>query len=189
MDEKVKEIKPEQKSFIKNKLVEFYKGYTFFDPAYLFENGHYYVLMDGDEIVAGIQATKTTWIMKELPGWDGKILFYILPYIPLVSRVFNPRDYSFASLEYLYVKSGYEKSLNVLFESVCALQRLNNAMIWADNKSPLYNVLRQNVTFGVLDKLHKTVPGNIVAKYTGLEKSEKALFENSPAYISAFDLT
>ena len=189
IDEKVKEITPEQKPFIKKRLEEFYKGYTFYDPAYLFENGNYYVLMDGDEIVAGIQATKTTWIVKELPGWDGKILFHLLPYIPLVSRVFNPRDYSFASLEYLFVKSGYEKFLNVLLESVCAFQHLNNAMIWADNKSPLYNTLRKNVKFGILDKLHKTVPGQIVVKYTGLERSEKNFFENTPAYISAFDLT
>jgi len=189
IDKKVKEITPEQKPLIKKKLEEFYKGYTFFDPAYLFGNGNYYVLMEGDEIVAGVQATKTTWVVKELPGWDGKILFYLLPYVPLVSRVFNPRDYSFASLEYLYVKSGYEKSLNVLFESVCAFQGLNNAMIWADNKSLLYNTLRQNVNFGILDKLHKTVPGHVVVKYTGLNKYEKVLFENTPAYISAFDLT
>ena len=188
-DKAVKEIAPDQTLVVKELLQDFYEGYTMYDTEYLFNNGKYFVLMEDGEIVAGVQAVKTTWRVKELPGWSGKILLLLLPHIPFISRIFNPGDYSFLSLEYLYVKKGREKLLNTLFESVCAIHNLNNAMIWSDTNSTLHDLLKKYLAVGLLEKLHKSVPAHIVARYTELEKEEIDRFENSPAYISAFDLT
>jgi len=183
------ELPLERRENTRKALQNFYSKYTMYDPAYLFKHGSYFVFMEDNEIVAGIQAVKTVWKVKEVPGWSGRLLYFLLPKLPLLSRVFDPENYSFLAVDYLYVKRGHEKALNALLESACSIMGLNNAMVWADQKSPLHSIIKDNVKLGLLDKLHKSVPGQIVVRFAGLEDSEQQMVRDSPAFISSFDLT
>ncbi len=172
------------------RLKLFYANHSCYESNSLFNNkSTYYLLKQGDEIIAGVQATPILWIIKEMTGISGKLIKKLAPYTPFLSKLFNPNNYRFLAFEQLFYKKGMEHRLNELLESVCALNGYHVGMTWADNKSDLYQNLRYHLKLGLLDKINADVPADIIVKFANTCTEKQAAFLNQPAYISAFDLT
>ena len=173
---------------IRKHLETFYSKHTCYEQHPLFKTGEYFVFRENGKIVAGLQATPTHWEIKEIDGLSGKVTMLLAPITP-IRKIFNPKNYRFLGIEQSFYLPGYEAKLEPLLSSACAQLNYNTAMLWADRHSDLYNALRTNVDFGLLDKLNKEVPADLIVKFTSYTEVEKKPFFENPAYISAFDLS
>jgi len=182
-------ILPEEREKLIESLKEMYSEYTMFFTDNLFYNDQYFVLRQGDEIVAGVQANPVEFEIFEMPGFTGKVLMNILPKLPLLSRLFQPGKFRFAAFEGIYYKPGHERFLIPLFESVCAKYGMNIGVTWLDNGSMIFHHLKKIGRMGFFGKLKKTVPGAVRLKFFNVPEEERMNFCKKPAYISAYDIT
>lgn len=184
---KVSRLLETEKSLVLAQLQQFYKNYQFASFENVFKNEQYFVLKKDGKIVAGVQAHQVNWVMKEIPRITGKILKYIVPYTPFVSRLINPNHYQFLAFEGLFFEKGYEHVIDELLESVCTEMGMYSGIIWSDSQSHLYTAIQQS-SLGFLDKLNDDVSADIIAKFVNFSTSEKKNFSQDSVYISAFDL-
>ncbi len=166
-----------------------YENNTFVNFDNLFFQNNYFILKEGNEIIAGIQASITKWKIRKLPGFSGRILIKILPHIPFISRLFNPNDFKFAAFEGIYCKNGREKEIFKLMESACAELKLYTGMVWMDSELDLRARIKQAGDWGLMDKIRDDFPAHVVAGFKNVTEQEQEFFHKNPAYISAFDLT
>lgn len=188
-DKRFSRLRENEFDLIKKILQSEYSNETFVNFDNLFYQNNYFVLKNGNEIIAGLQATKVKWKIRFLPGLSGKIMIKVLPFTPFLSRLFNPNEFYFAAFEGIYCKQGYEKDLFLLMESACAELNLCNGMIWWDQKSELKQRIKPIGDWGLMNKISKSVPIDVIAGFRNINQIEKKKFYDQPAYISAFDLT
>lgn len=185
----VSRLKKEDADQILPLLKRQYGQDTFVNFDYLFYQGNYFILKKDNEIVAGLQATKVKWSIKYLPGISGKIMLHLLPVLPYVSSLFNPKKFYFAAFEGVYCKRGYEKELFTLMEAACAELELRTAMIWWDQESHLKKNIEPAGEWGLMNKIASSTPAYLVGSFRNIAATEQPYFYNAPAYIAAFDLT
>ena len=168
-------------------LKDFYKEYTFYTDENMFYDGNYFAYIKKGEILAGLQVHPEAWKIMELPGWTNKILLNIVPALPGVRKIFNPKDFRFLALEGFYYKQGQESLLQDLIESVCKHFNTHFALMWADNKSHLYETLVNNIDFGVIGKSFDRHEADVRVRFNNFSEEEQKLFYEKPCYISAYD--
>ena len=149
----------------------------------------YYVLMEGEEIIAGVQAQVNNWKIEKLPGIMGGFIKNILPYLPVFSRVLKPKRFTFLTFDTIYCQKGSEQLLPVLFRSVCALTKVYAAMIHIDNADPLHYLLKKSKKMGLLNTLFSDAHSVVMAKFVNFTDKEKEPFYHNPVYFSGYDLT
>lgn len=171
---------------IKDELNDFYLGHVLFTDENIFVDNNYFVIRNGSEIVAGIQANPDQWNVSSLPGLIGKLLPFI-SFIPILNKLFSPK-FDFLGVEGVFVKEGYEKALEKLIESVLAHFDRNTALIATDLKGKLNDFLRK-LDLGLLDRLSKKSSIDIIARFQNCNTSQRAGFKDSSVYISTFDVT
>jgi len=186
---KISAIQVEEKDEVKEKLREFYKDHTLYMEQYLFFKDNYLVYKEGGKIVAGMQANPDMWEIKDMSGIFGKFAVNILPFIPGINRIFNPRKLKFIAADYIFWEPGYEKAISILFETACKLNKLSLVMAWPDTKGKLINAFDNSVKQGIIGKMNKRVEVDIKVKFNGFEENEKEVFYKNSAFISSFDLT
>jgi hypothetical protein len=189
VDPGVARITEDEKDLIRQQLAEFYKDFTFYTEDYLFYQNHYFVYRVDGNIVAGVQANPVEWEITEMPGVSGKIFKILMPYIPYVRRLFNPRKFSFVSLDAIFYTEGFAHLLIPLFESVLALQGVHTAITWHDKESPVLHTIRSLPRLGIFRKLTSVKPVDIRMRFNNLSDKEIEQFYKNPAYMLAFDAT
>ncbi|MCK5401043.1 MAG: GNAT family N-acetyltransferase [Flavobacteriaceae bacterium] len=153
----------------------------------LFINDDYYVIRKNGEIVVGCQLHKAHWTVKNMGGITGKIIMNVVPYLPLVNQLFNPKKFKFLAFEGVYCKEGYERTLHTLFSGLLASHKLKSSLIWMGETSEHYISL---VTYGKLGFLNNFVNNSDVytlAAFKEMNSTEEKSFEENPIYASAFD--
>ncbi|MFI5151332.1 MAG: GNAT family N-acetyltransferase [Bacteroidia bacterium] len=188
-DKRVSRIKREDRDGVLHLLKTQYSKDTFFNSDNLFFQDNYFVLKEGEDIIAGVQASRVNWRIKSLPGFSGKIMIKVLPHVPFISRLFNPEKFRFAAFEGIYCKEGREDELFRLMESACAELQLCTGMVWMDPDSALNRRVKKAGDWGLMDKMQNDLPAHVVAGFTNVPVTEQEQFHKIPAYISAFDLT
>jgi hypothetical protein len=113
----------------------------------------------------------------------------VLPHIPILKRIINPKQYAFAALEAVYTKPGREQELFPLLESVLAHFQVTSALIMLDVNAPLSRQLKKSGQLGILNSLKKSIHTQVMVKLNGLEKQDVKQSPQQPLYTSAFDYT
>lgn len=162
---------------------------TFLNFDNLFFQNNYFILKEDNEIIAGIQASITKWKIRKLPGFSGKIIIKVLPHVPFISRLFNPKDFRFAAFEGIYCKKGREAEVFKLMESACAELKLYTGMVWMDPELELSKRIKNAGEWGLMDKMREDLPAHVVAGFQNVSDRDQQIFHKNPVYISAFDLT
>jgi hypothetical protein len=170
-------------------LLDFYKDYSFFTSDYAFFGDKYYVLKEGNEIVAGVCAIPTTYKVFDVPGVWGWVMMKVLPGIPYFRRLFRPGEFRYLVFDAVYCKKGKEKLLADLFESACAAEGFNTGLTWLDDRSELFDNLRTGVKMGALNRMLNAKPGLVYTRFINFSEEEKEVFYDAPAYISGFDFS
>jgi hypothetical protein len=154
---------------------------------YLFMHDNYYVIREHNEIVAGCQFHKAHWVINKMPGLMGKIILNLVPRIPLLNKLFNPKKFIFLAFEGICFKPGKEKQLHELFEGLLAQEKLKSALFWMGEKCPYRQALASYGRLGLISKFVKYSDVYIMASYQNLTPEEIHTTENSPLYASGFD--
>ncbi len=188
IDSRFSKLPKERKEEVRSLLKEYYGQHTMLSFENYYYNDNYFILEnDTGEVLAGVQANPEHWKVLEMPGITGWLAMNLLPFLPLMGRLFN-KDYRFLSLEAIYLRKGHEMELQNLISSVLKHFGLYTGMIWADNQSDLYNSFKKNSP-GLLQKLNKEITADVIVKTPESEINPTSKFVRNPAYISSFDLT
>jgi L-amino acid N-acyltransferase YncA len=170
-------------------LEKYYEEHTLVNFNYVFLHDKYFVIREKGEIVAGCQAHRVHWVVNKMAGFSGKLIRNVVPYIPFINRVFNPKRFEFLGFEGIYFKPGYENELMKLFEAVLAREGLHSGMFWLGESSPISKSILGHNKLGLLHRFIKDSDAFILASYYDLSSSEIAAFRSRPLYASSFDLT
>ena len=187
-NKKIRRITTEsEKQEILSLLKKFYHQYSLVQFDYLFMHDNYYVIKEDGEIIAGCQFHKAHWVVNKMSGIIGKIILNVVPKIPLLNKLFNPKKFEFLAFEGLYFKPGNENRLHELFEALLAQEKLKSALFWMAEKSPYYKSLTQYGNLGLINKFVKDSDVYIMASYQNMTAEEIEVTENNPLYASGFD--
>lgn len=187
MNGKVRRLKKKETDSYKITLKEFYSEYSFYTDENMFFDGNYFVYAEGDEILAGLQVHPETWKILEVPGMSNRLMFKVLPSLPVIRNIFNPKDFRFLALEGFYYKKGYEHLFETLIESVCKHFKIHMALIWLDIDSDLMKIFRKTVNPGIIGRSFDPVEVDVRVTFNKYSEEEKQEFFERPAYISAYD--
>jgi hypothetical protein len=188
-DSRVQRLSEEERPEMESLLKDFYREYAFFMTDYAFHQGKYYVLKEGNEIIAGVLAIPTAYKVYDVPGVWGWVMMKVLPWVPYFRRLFRPGEFRYLVFDALYCRKGKEEVLATLFESACAKEGFNTGLMWLDDHSELYDLVRLEVKLGPLNRMLNAKPGLVYARFINLSEKEKELFYDAPAYISGFDFS
>lgn len=179
----------EEKRKMESILLWYYRDHSFFSTDYAFYGDRYYVLKEGDEIIAGVNAIPSVYKIHDMPGIWGWVIMKILPETPYFKRLFHPEEFRHLVFDAIYCKDGREEDLAVLLESVCATEGYYTGLTWLDDRSDLFDKLRAGVKMGALNRMLNAKPGLVYARFINLTDEEKDCFYDAPAYISGFDFS
>lgn len=189
IDHRVSRLAEAEKGKMENLLNGFYSDYSFFSTDYSFFGDRYYVLKEGDEIIAGVSAIPSVYKVYDIPGIWGWVIMKVLPKTPYFRRLFYPGEFRYLVFDAIYCRTGREAILGKLFESACASEGFHTGLTWLDDHSQLYDKLRTIVKMGALNRMLNAKPGLVYSRFINLNEKEKECFYNSPAYISGFDFS
>jgi hypothetical protein len=188
-DKRVVKLKDEEKVKMELLLRGYYLEYSFFSTDYSFFGDKYYVLKEGEEIIAGVSAIPSVYKVYDVPGVWGWVMMKVLPKTPYFRRLFRPGEFRYLVFDAIYCKKGRENQLGKLFESACAAEGFHTALTWLDDHSQLFEKLRNVVRMGALNRMLNAKPGLVYSRFINLSEKEKEYFYNAPAYISGFDFS
>jgi hypothetical protein len=188
-DPRVEKLREQEKEKMEAMLMDYYRSYSFFSTDYSFFENRYYVLKEGGEIVAGVNAIPSVYKVYDMPGIWGWVMMSVLPKIPFFRRLFRPGEFRYLVFDAIYCKAGREELLGPLFETACAKEGFNTGLTWLDDRSDLYDKVREEVNMGALNRMLNAKPGLVYARFINLTTEEKEYFYDAPAYISGFDFS
>jgi hypothetical protein len=188
-DTRVVKLRDDEKEKMESFLLEYYRDYSFFSPEYSFFDNRYYVLKEGDEIIAGVSAIPSVYKVYDIPGIWGWVMMSVLPKAPYFRRLFRPGEFRYLVFDAIYCKPGREKLLANLFESTCAAEGFHTGLLWLDDRSRLFDKIRTGVKMGAINRMLNAKPGLVYARFINLTEKERDCFYDAPAYISGFDFS
>jgi len=188
-DNRVMKLQEHEKNKMKEILLDYYRDYSLYTPEYAFYNDRYYVLKEGEEIIAGVCAIPSMYKVYEMPGIWGWVMMKVLPGTPYFRKLFRPGEFHYLVFDSIYCKKGREAILANLFESACAAEGFHTGLMWLDDRSELFDHLRTDVKMGALNRMLNAKPGLVYTKFINLTEEEKEHFYDAPAYVSGFDFS
>ncbi len=188
-DSRVSKLEEGEKDRMESLLQDYYKDHTLFSTDYIFYGDRYYVLKEGDEIIAGVSAIPSSYKIYDMPGIWGWVIMKVLPKTPYFKRLFHPEEFRHLVFDAVYCKRGHEEKLADLFESVCSAEGFNTGLTWLDDRCELYDKIRSGVRMGALNRMLNAKPGLVYTRFINFTDKEKETFYDSPVYISGFDFS
>ena len=156
-----------------------------FNSIFLHDN--YFVIRENGEIVVGCQFHRVHWVINRMPGIMGKIIINIIPLIPVLNKLFNPKRFEFLAFEGIYVKPGFENKLSDLFEGLLAKEKLKSSMYWMSQNCPLRKRLLSKCRSGLIHTCIKESDVFIMAAFQNLNEEEITDLKLRPLFVSGFD--
>jgi RimJ/RimL family protein N-acetyltransferase len=177
----------EAREEVLNLLQQQYQHHVLVHFDYLFLKDNYFVIRERGEIVAGCQYHRAHWAINKMPGLMGKIMMHVLPMIPLLNKLFNPRRFEFLAFEGIYFKLGHENTLQRLFEGLLHKEKLTSALFWMGETCPYRMAIQQYGNLGLLQSFVKNSGVLIMTSYGNMSEPEIRQLKSGPLYASSFD--
>jgi len=157
-----------------------YRHYTAYF-THFFEDGNIYSLFDSNgKRLAFAQFHKVRWEIQRLPGKLGGLSVKLLPFIPLLNQLIQPKEHTFLVPDSVCNPSGNIKDVERLFEAVLAKESLHSLLWWNDTRDLLYREAKQKLSWGLLHQIIGVAEVDVVVRGD---------FEpNNPFFIAGFDM-
>ncbi len=186
MHEHVRFAGSEDRDIIVKQVKKHHQEYALLHFSHLLRDDNYLVLQEDGEIVAGLQIHEASWVVERIPDKLGSLAMKILPYIPYLRKVFNPKKFQFLSFEGCFYEKGHPEQIIQLIESALSIKALNSAIIWMDSKIDLYQEL-QNARLGLLNYFVQSTRAECLLISKNLNAVEESSVYSGPIYLSTFD--
>jgi len=186
-----KNVERVQSESVKHEVLQLlrkqYENHMLVHFDYLFLRDNYFVIREQGEIVAGCQFHRVHWAINYMPGLMGKIIMNVLPNLPLINRLFNPKRFEFLAFEGIYFKHGHEHTLQKLFEGLLHQEKLHSALFWMGENCPYRQKLVMHGNLGLMNLFVKDSGVYIMTSYRNMSMEEISRLKSGPLYASAFD--
>lgn len=157
-----------------------YSKYTAYFEHF-FENGRFYTIKDQEgNRLAFAQFHKVRWEIQRLPGKLGGIQVKLLPYIPLLNRLIQPKAHTFLVPDMVCNPSGDIQDIQKLFESALAYENAHSLLWWNDTRDEHYIKAKASFNWGLLHKLIGVAKVDVVFRGDFEPKQ--------PIFVVAFDM-
>ena len=187
-DQRIEQVlHQDQKDEVLALLQKQYEHHALVQFDYLFLKDNYYIIREQGEIVAGCQYHRAHWVVNNMKGMIGKIVMKVVPVIPVLNTLFNPKRFEFLAFEGIYVNPGYEDALYTLFEGVLAKEHLKSSMFWFGNTCPIRDSILKKGQLGLIHRFVKDSDIEIMTSFKNIKASEIESMRSKPLYASAFD--
>lgn len=186
-DPRCRRALPEEYATIKERLTATYSYHALVHFTHLFMRGDYYVLAENGQLIAGVQVHPARWTIKKMPGLLGKAIMHILPHIPLIKRLYNPKDFRFLTFEGVFYPDNRIDVLHRLLSAVLADKQHHTALFFLDERSPLYEALLQHGKLGLVHTFTKGNDARIVASFAQVDRHTAEELTAKPWYTTGFD--
>jgi len=149
------------------------------------EKPPFYCLKDDKgEILATCRVTKVNWEIVRLPGKMGGAIIKVIPYIPFLNKLIQPKCHTFLVPEIVTVQNNNPQLLEELFAAVLAEEKLNLMLWWLDQKDDIYQSVKDKVSWGLFHKLVGAHPVDVVER----RNPNSTSCIKSPVFVTAFDM-
>lgn len=172
---------------VREKLKVQYKNHVFSFFNRIGYDDLYYVYKEEGEVIAGVQFLKTKWRIHSLPGLMGWMTLNFFSKIPVLNKIADGKNVSFAGVEGVYCKSGRMDELMILLEHALAASGQNKAFIYFDGKDELYQKIKARKDLGFMNKIQKAPSVRIIRMSVNLDEKDEDLLSSGLKYISAYD--
>ena len=157
-----------------------YSHYTAYF-THFFEKGTVYSIFDPNgRRLAFAQFHKVRWEIQRLPGKLGGLQVKLLPYIPFINKLIQPKEHTFLVPEVVCNPSGNIADVQLLFEAVLAKEQLHSLLWWNDTRDRLYQKTQETFSWGLLHNIIGVAKVDVVVR-GDFEPKE-------PIFIAAFDM-
>ncbi len=157
-----------------------YGHYTAYFTHFL-EKGTVYSIFDPNgKRLAFAQFHKVRWEIQRLPGKLGGLQVKILPYIPFINKLIQPKEHTFLVPEVVCNPSGNIADVQRLFEAVLAKEQLHSLLWWNDTRDGLYQKAQETFSWGLLHNIIGVAKVDVVVRGDFQPKE--------PIFIAAFDM-
>jgi GNAT superfamily N-acetyltransferase len=143
----------------------------------------YYVLKEGDHIVAGIQVAPAQVDIQRLPGLYGALMVNMRHVFSKVSRSAWQWNYRFLRFGNLYLHERHEPQACRLMQALLARHRVRSGVLFMDSRSPNYRRLVKARCFGAVNSLVR-VSFEAIADFSGVPTNEANTISQRPFCIS-----
>lgn len=169
---------------LKDQVEQQYGEHAYFFTTHA-EKPPFYVLKDADNsIIACTKVTRVNWEIVRIPGKMGGFLTIIIPYIPILRKLINPKKHTFLVPEIVVVKDNNPDLLKELFSSILAKEQLKLMLWWVDQKDPLYQSVKTKMNWGILHRILGVPPVDVVER----RNPTSTVTTKSPVFVTAFDM-
>ncbi len=143
--------------------------------------GKMYLIRDkGSNIIAFAFAQNLAWKLHRLPGKMGSFAVKLIPYIPVLSSLIQPKDHKFIGVDKVWVKENNPDYLDELFSSILAAEKHKLILWWCD---PDITKTYRKTNWGIMHALLKSSPVQI---YT---QSKHLYFKTLNAFQTSTDFS
>ncbi len=168
---------------IKPNIEERYAAHQFYRSSPNVTLPYYGICDEQGQVLASGKFTKVSWKIERFPGKLGNILIKLIPFIPWVNRLIQPKKHTFLTPEGLFVLNHDPALLKELFDSALSSENCNMLVWWVDEKDPLYLQTHQRISWGILNRIIGKPKVDIVVR-----ERETRLSSEKPFYVAALDL-
>ncbi len=186
-DSRMRVLTQADRSAILSLLDTEYESFKLVHFNHVLQDSPYFVLKEGDQIIAGVQAHPAAWVIKSIPGKIIPILMRMMAYIPIFRKLLNPDNFQFLAFEGCFTAPGRERELLRLWESVLHYYHLKSALIWLDQSDPLFVQLSGSGRLGILNLFAKRAAIQLMSVPENLTLEEQESFGKGPFYTTGFD--
>lgn len=159
---------------VKKSIEKNFSNYSYYFDSYTKEGPFYGLKNDEGEIIAYCKYNEATWEIVRLPGKFGQLLTKIIPVIPFLNKIIQPKKHTFIAPEAVWVKDQNPELLNELFSALLFIKNKTLILWWIDQKDKLYTSTVSKVKWGLLDKLVGKTEVNVMRK-ANFKLDEKAV--------------
>ena len=168
---------------ILNTIRDDYGADEFYHEAHI-KNGDYIGLNDNQgNLIAFAKFTKVHWRILSFPGRFGFFLVKVLPYIPILNKLINPKNHFFLVPDAVFTKNNAPKDIEKLFNGAMCIYNVNSLIWFIDPNKEIYKRHRKQIRWGILDKLLGEKKVAVVTR-----NQRKQYCSKTPVFVSAFDL-
>lgn len=181
----VRALSPEEVPAMRALLNQHFDKQGFWTTQNLFMPPGYFVYAPEGRILLGAQVHAGHWAIHQLPGIAGRLL-PLLPHIPLIRRLFNPRSFHFMSIEGLYIHPEGAQHLSSFLESLLARHRQHTLLCWGDEQAPGTQAML-SLKNGIIHSFVKNADVLFIASFNHFPEALSTQLLEHPVYISSYD--
>ena len=169
-------------NLISTRVRQEFSKHTHYDEAHI-SNPPFYVLLDEKgEQIAGAHGMTVRWKIERLPGKYGTFLTKLIPFLPFLRKLIQPKNHQFMVPDCVWTKHNDPDLLQELFSAMLYEEKLNLMLWWTDEKDALYQNVKNKVHWGLFHELVGAAPVDVVV----LEKDVKEI--TSPFFVKGWDM-